>query len=89
MIALGSPTSYYLPRESTHLDSIVRVLCSLGAKCGLNSRTGNVVDFKFRAYINPIIANDGDKEVRLGNVEYEVVAQFCYFGDMLSKFIIP
>ena len=51
----------------------------------LNGRLGNVVDFKCRTCLNPTVANDDDKKFRLGNIEYEVVDQFCYLGDMLSE----
>ena len=34
--------------------------------------------------LNATVANNDDKKTRLGNVEYEVVDQFCYLGDMLS-----
>ena len=44
----------------------------------------NIVNFKCRTCLNPTVANDDDKKVRPGNVEYEVVDQFCYLGYMLS-----
>ena len=37
-----------------------------------------------RTCLNTTVANDDDKEVRLGDVEYEVVDQFGYLGDKLS-----
>ena len=48
-------------------------------KCcsGLNNGFGNVVDFKCRTSLNATLANDDDKKVIHGNVEYEVVDQFC------------
>ena len=51
---------------------------------GLNGRLDNVVDFKCRTCLSPTVANDDDKKIRLGNVECEVVDQFCYLGDMLD-----
>ena len=50
---------------------------------GLYGRLYNVVNFKCRTCLNPTVANDDDKKIRLGNVEYDVVDQFCYLGDML------
>ena len=39
---------------------------------------------KCRTCLNLTVANDDDEKVRLDNIEYEVVDQFCYLGDMLS-----
>ena len=50
----------------------------------LDHRLDHVVDFKCRTYLNPTVANDDDKKVRLGNAECEVADQFCNLGDMLS-----
>ena len=44
---------------------LVHIHCS-----GPNSILDNVIDFKCRTYLNPTIANDDDKKVRLGKVEY-------------------
>ena len=50
---------------------------------GLTGRLDNVVNFKCITSLNPTVADDDDKKARLGNVEYEVVDQFCYHGDIL------
>ena len=39
---------------------------------------------KCRTCLNTTVANDDDKEVRLCDVEYEVVDQFGYLDDILS-----
>lgn len=59
--------------------------CCSRLKCKLD----NVFDFNSRTCLDQIVANDDDKKVRLGNVKYQVVDQFCYLGDMLSTSARP
>ena len=50
----------------------------------MKGRLENVVNFKCRSCLNPSVAYDDDKKVRLGNIKYEVVDQFCYLCDILG-----
>ena len=68
------------------MESVVRVLAQTPsfAIIVLTGCINIVVDFKCRNCLNLTVANDDDKKVRLGNVEYEVVDKFCNLGHMLS-----
>ena len=50
----------------------------------LRGRIDNVVDKTCKTCLNQFVAKYDDKNVRYDNVEYEVVDQLCYLGDMLS-----
>ena len=50
----------------------------------LSSSLGNVVNFKCRTCLNPFVTHDEDIKVVHDNVDYEVVDQSCYLGNMVS-----
>ena len=48
----------------------------------LKGRLSDIHNFKWNKCLQPPETND-PHTVKLGNVEYEIVDQFCYFGDIL------
>ena len=59
--------------------------CWVHKRCsGVKGRLEAVVDFKCKACENIRVAEDQSKSVKMGGIDYEVVDQFCYLGDMLN-----
>ena len=58
--------------------------CGMDKRCnGLKASLVDTADFKSNKHMHPSEKND-TYNIRLGNVEYKTVYQFCYLGDILS-----
>lgn len=68
-------------------NSILCTMCNrwVHKRCsGVNGGLSLVANFKCRTCTAPQVVYDESKNVEVDGVEYEVVNQFCYLGDMLS-----
>ena len=52
---------------------------------GLSNSLDNVVNLKCKICLNPPVTDNEDKKVEFDNVDYEIIDQFCYIGNMLNS----
>ena len=59
--------------------------CWVHKRCsGVKGRLEAIVNFKCKSCKNLQGKSEEDKKIYLDDIEYEIVGQFCYLGDMLS-----
>ena len=69
------------------VSSLLCTLCNhwVHKRCsGLRSKLASVINFKYKACLDPQVSDDDYKTVELRRNKYEVINQFCYLGNMIS-----